>query len=216
MLVSAFFFYQQQLSAQILPSTLLPGAGSAGRQLVGDAELTNLPAIFSDYSANPDAGTGFSSELAAVIAASDHYNPISIAEDREYMGAILQLSSRFFFTAEAGEQGRDRITVKVRVPNGADIVAFWHTHGREARERRYFSEVDTQLARKWKRPFYLADHTGVLKVFRPEQRVMTARRARSLGLPGKRGFATGQVVADEYGETVQVNTVSKTMLCARD
>ena len=57
----------------------------------------------------------FDSEIDAVVAASDAFNPLSIAEDREYMGAILFAGGRYSYTVEAGEVGHDQITVRIKV-----------------------------------------------------------------------------------------------------
>jgi len=158
------------------------------------------------------AGRVFGTALAAVVAASDFYNPRSIAEDREYMGAVLYRDGHYYYTAGAGLRGQDRITVRVPVPKGSDIIAFWHTHGAPRWERRFFSGVDTDLATSWKTPFYLADYTGTLRVFSPGDSTLSRQGARRLGLPPKRGFARGRIVRDEAGQAVQVSTSAGQLL----
>lgn len=147
---------------------------------------------------------GFDSELAAVVAAATRYNPISIEEDREYMGAVLRQGDRYLYTVAPGQSGRDRITVRIPIPDGYQVIAFWHTHGDRAHGRTFFSDVDTRLVRDSDKPFYLADFTGVLKVFSPGDRTMSKLRARHLGLPGKAGFARGQPVRDAAGSLITV------------
>jgi hypothetical protein len=148
----------------------------------------------------------FDSELAAVVAAATRYNPISIEEDREYMGAVLRQGDRYLYTVAPGQSGRDRITVRVPIPDGYQVIAFWHTHGDRAHGRTFFSDVDTRLVRDSDKPFYLADFTGVLKVFSPSDRTMSRLRARHLGLPGKAGFARGELVRDVSGSLIRVPT----------
>jgi hypothetical protein len=148
----------------------------------------------------------FTSELEAVIAATEHYNPVSVRQDREFMGAVLRTGDRYSYTVGAGEPGRDKVTVTIRISDGADLVAFWHTHGARAESNRYFSDVDTQLVKRWQKPFYLADYTGYLKVMVPGGRTLSARRARRLGLPARTGYAVGQLVNDAHGDPVRILT----------
>lgn len=160
-------------------------------------------------SAAAESATGpqwFDSELAAVVTAARQYNPRSIREDREFMGAILRRGERYTFTVGAGQAGRDRITVRVSVPAGSELVAFWHTHGAANHSNRYFSAVDTALAHAWQKRFYLADFTGLLKVFAPGARTLSRHRAQRLGLPSQDGYARGDVVSDEAGRPVKIAT----------
>ncbi|MGI9286776.1 MAG: DUF4329 domain-containing protein, partial [Pseudomonadales bacterium] len=120
----------------------------------------------------------FSSPLAAVMAAENEYNPLSIAQDREFIGAILQHNGLFRYTVGQGLSGEDTVTVRVAVPRGAEIVAFWHTHGAAGHGRRYFSREDTALVNSWNKPFYMADYSGTLRVFNPGDPTMTATKAR--------------------------------------
>ena len=148
----------------------------------------------------------FDSAIDAVVAASDAFNPHSIAEDREYMGAILFGAGRYSYTVEAGEVGHDQITVRIKVPGGSQIVAFWHTHGAAGADRSYFSEVDTELARQWKVPFYLADYTGNLKVYEAGDKLLSSRKAKRLGLPARSGFSKGRRVEKKGGQLVRIAT----------
>ncbi len=200
------FFIQQQVSAEIGPGTVFrPSAARVSPALPSLLLSPSKRGIESPGSVSITS-RAYQGELEAVIAASQRFNPRSIEEDREYMGAILQKGGDYHYTVAPGETGEDRITVRVPVPVGATIVAFWHTHGAEAHAREYFSEVDTKLAMDWKLPLYLADYTGVLKVFRPGDQVLPVKMAQAHGLPPKRGFATGRIVADDAGDTVKIAT----------
>ncbi len=148
----------------------------------------------------------YQSELAAVKAAADIYNPLSIREDREYMGTIYNVGCQFAYTVTAGVRGANSIEIKIPRVDWDNVVAFWHTHGGSSPEHRYFSDVDTQTVEKYGKPFYLADYTGFLKVFRPCGRTMSSFAARGLGLPFVRGFATGEFVTDDFNRRVKVNT----------
>lgn len=171
------------------------------------------------------ASPHFSSIVQAVIAASNQYNPVSIKEDREYMGAILKHSSLpadFIYTAGAGNKGQDNISVTIKKPKNYEIVAFWHTHGAAHWSRRYFSDVDTALADNWQLPFYLADYTGALSVYKPGARKISSAQARRLGLGSKRGYAKGNrvvvnkkpvMVATRAAEPLNIATSSHEANC---
>ena len=89
------------------------------------------------------------------------------------------------------------IGVRHRVPRGARIVAFWHTHGSRHYTRRYFSEVDTQLVTRTGLPFFLADPEGAYWVFKPGDRLLSPYTSRRLGLGTGRGYARGRRVLRE-------------------
>ncbi|MFQ5635041.1 MAG: DUF4329 domain-containing protein [Gammaproteobacteria bacterium] len=175
------------------------------------AMTPDLPALASLIAYAEPAQTGreagYRDAESAVAAAANAHNPRSIRDDREYLGAILLRDGRYSWVAAAGIPGRDRISVRLRRPAGATVVAFWHTHGGPAYERRYFSDTDTRLVRKWRLPLYLADHTGQLRVFSPGDRTMSSARARRLGLPARSGFALGKRVVDRDGEPIRIATV---------
>ncbi len=141
----------------------------------------------------------FATELAAVVAAVSRYNPVSIRQDREFMGAILHDGECYAYTVVAGERRRDQITVKITVDETVDVVAFWHTHGAKYAGNRYFSDVDTRLVDQWQKPLYLADYTGALRIISPGARTLSSVRARELGLPARIGYAKGRVVRDANG-----------------
>ncbi len=136
----------------------------------------------------------FSSELQAVQAATTLYNPISMREDREFMGTIYRRGNFFGYTVAAGEAGADRIQIGIPAGEWDSVVALWHTHGDASPMHQYFSQLDTQLVKRFGKPLYLADFTGNLKVFGPEDRMLTRAAARRLGLPARRGYAKGRQV----------------------
>lgn len=148
----------------------------------------------------------FSSPLAAVLAAENEYNPLSIAQDREFIGAILLQGGVYRFTVGHGISGEDTVTVRLALPRGAKIIAFWHTHGAAGHGRKYFSAVDTALANSWRKPFYLADYSGTLRVFNPGDNTMTAVTASRLGLGMQSGYAKGSDVIAEDGRRARVAT----------
>lgn len=147
----------------------------------------------------------FQTEAAAVLAAANIYNPVSIVEDREFMGAIIKRNDGFYFTVTAGVSGEDSVSISIPKPIWNDVVAFWHTHGSEAPHHRYFSEIDTRVVQELGRPFYLADYTGRLKVFRPGDATLSKLVAVSLGLPKQEGYARGTTVTDDGAKPVAVN-----------
>lgn len=148
----------------------------------------------------------FRSELEAAVAAARQYNPRSIREDREFLGAILSDGDRYTFTVDAGRPRQDRITVRIEVPAGTEVVAFWHTHGARRHSNRYFSAVDTALVENLQKRFYLADFTGTLKVMAPGAPTLSRVRARRLGLPARSGYARGDVITDRGGQPIRIAT----------
>jgi len=166
-----------------------------------------LPVTVTSAVAGPtSAPQWFGTELDAVVAASQQYNPQSIREDREFMGAILRRDNCYTFTVGAGKPGHDRISVVIKIPAGDEVVAFWHTHGERRDSNRYFSNVDTKLVETTQKRFYLADHTGLLKVMAPGAPTLSRIRARQLGLPHRTGYARGNIVSDEQGKPVRIAT----------
>lgn len=146
----------------------------------------------------------FETELEAVQAAASRYNPISIREDREYMGAIYRSGDYFTYTVTAGEVGANRVGLSIPTDQWDSVVALWHTHGDASPLHQYFSHIDTRLVREHGKPLYLADFTGQLKVFSPGDRKLTRRAAERLGLPANWGYARGTVVANVNGIQTEV------------
>ncbi|MEQ8955582.1 MAG: DUF4329 domain-containing protein [Gammaproteobacteria bacterium] len=149
----------------------------------------------------------YATELEAVIAAADLFNPRSVREDREFMGTIFQSDGFFGYTVTAGAARANRISIAVPAHEWDRVVAFWHTHGDDAPMHRYYSQQDTTLVQRHQKPLYLADYTGYLKVFRPEHRVLSRYAAERLGLPARSGFAIGEYVQDEYRRRVRIRTL---------
>ena len=154
----------------------------------------------------PSSQSLYGSELEAVKAATDLYNPRSIGQDREYMGTIYRSGDFFSYTVFSNAPGADRFSFRVPAEHLESIVAFWHTHGDASPLHQYFSQYDTRMVRQFNKPLYLADFTGVLKIFRPESRILPAFTAQRYGLPRLRGYALGEVVHDSQAEPVNVAT----------
>ncbi len=153
-----------------------------------------------------DCSPLFDSEQLAVRAAADIYNPLSIVEDREYMGSIYRRDGKFGYTVTAGRRRANTMEIRIPKMDWEQVVALWHTHGDAKPNHRYFSETDTAVVEQFSKPFYLADYTGFLKVFRPGDPLLSPFAARRLGLPRVRGYALGEVVRDENNRTVRVAT----------
>lgn len=149
---------------------------------------------------------GFPSEIAAVRAAANTYNPLSITEDREYMGAILKRGSDYGYTVTGGGRSSDRIRVKIDGESWRQTIGLWHTHGSYRPSHRYFSRTDTRTATSLNLPFYLADYTGYLKVYMPGDTTLSPFAARRLGLSFEAGFAIGRYVHDQFDRPIRVRT----------
>ena len=144
---------------------------------------------------------GFTSEVNAVISASNLFNPASIDQDREYIGAVLERNGKYFYTVGAGDRAQDAVEIRLRIPASYTIISFWHTHGAPAYKRVFFSETDRRLVEIYKKPLYLADFTGNLKVLFPADDSSHsddhARRTRD-------GFLHGSPVRSATGEALNV------------
>ncbi|MEM8499128.1 MAG: DUF4329 domain-containing protein [Pseudomonadota bacterium] len=143
----------------------------------------------------------FNSERQAVEAAVKRFNPYSVREDREYLGAVVKLAVRanepaYRYLVARGKPGQDRVSIHLPIPKRAKIVAFWHTHGAHGPNRHLFSSSDTRLVRKTGKPFYMADARGNLRVYRPGQRLLSAGLSQRLGLPPRAGYAEGELLSE--------------------
>ena len=159
-----------------------PQSGAATKPAVTSATIT------------PDI---FESELDAVVHAMNQYNPLSVEEDREYIGAIYELSNgTYIYSVAPGTVGSDEVSAGIPRIKMARFVAFWHTHGADHWSRRFFSDIDTDLVRHWRLPFYMGSADGRLRVFRPEHKVMSSKQAQRIGLVSGSGYALGEIVGD--------------------
>lgn len=172
-------------------------------------QVLNMFAMMTSF-ALPQAESGYvshySTEKEAVTAAANTYNPLSIREDREYMGAIYKTRNGFKFSVTAGKRRSDTVQISIPDQEFDSVVAFWHTHGNADPVNRYFSNTDTQTVNKFGRPLYLADYTGYLKVFEPGDKTMSRFSARRLGLPSITGYATGDLVKDRNQRPIRIAT----------
>jgi len=168
-----------------------------------------LLSLIASLTASPTVGDSspvFDSEQQAVKAAADIYNPLSIRTDREYMGSIYRRQGKYGYTVSVGERGANSMAIRVPREDWDNVVALWHTHGGSAPNHRYFSDIDTEVVQRFALPFYLADYTGFLKVYRPGDRTLLPLVARRLGLPAATGYARGELVRDRYNRSVRVRT----------
>jgi hypothetical protein len=155
------------------------------------------PSSFADR--DTDSGCtsrdrSFATELATLHALSACYAAHSADEDREYFAAILRNPDGFVFVVDAGRHGVDEVSLRFTPLRGEVFVALWHTHGARGLNRELFSPTDTALVKRMRVPFYLTDPKGVLRVFRPGDRVRAPRRDRST-VRAPSGAATGTVLA---------------------
>jgi hypothetical protein len=141
----------------------------------------------------------FATVEAAVIHAVQRYNPCSILHDTEFLGAVLHNPAPgkgYIYTIGTGEHGENRISVRIQIPKGYRMVAFWHTHGEAHWSHAFFSATDTALADQWHLPLYLANYSGKVRVFAPGHPKISRLEARRLGLGNASGYARGTPVFD--------------------
>src|SRR5690606_24695364 len=67
---------------------------------INDAELPHDNSVIYGLQ-----NTGYSTEVEAVRAAANRFNPVSMREDTEFIGAILQKGSEYFYSAQRGHAG---------------------------------------------------------------------------------------------------------------
>ncbi len=191
--------------AEFAAHTLQPaGRGTAGGAV--DPSKRNVLSQASPIEQNMNSRAmlsleRFASERQAVEAAVKRFNPYSVREDREYLGAVIKLGSpadelAYRYLVARGKPGQNRVSIHLPIPERAEIVAFWHTHGAHGPNRHLFSGSDTALVRKTGKPFYMADANGNLRVFRPGQRLLSAGLRHRLGLPAGGRYAEGELVAE--------------------
>ena len=169
--------------------------------------LTILALQFPSHLAANTRSSSFNDVDSAVKAAADIYNPISIREDREYMGVIYKVGTNYYFSVYAAQPGSDSFRFSLPLDSWDMVVALWHTHGARKVHHQYFSDTDTSMVNRYGKPFYLADHTGVLKVYEKGGSTMRKYAALKLGLPAKRGYARGKKVRDPMNRLVRIKTI---------
>ena len=134
---------------------------------------------------------GYSSAEAA--AASNRFNPDSVARDREHVGGILRCAGGYYYTHGVARQRQSPVMYSVNVPPNCVSTALWHTHGSSRRNREYFSEWDTRSADALGKPMYMANHLGELRVYRPGVRYRNRVPGSSIVRPPS-GVTTGDLV----------------------
>ena len=142
--------YRQFCFLTVLSVLICISSGVQSRNWVDkkSTQSNMLNSVTSDCLEEDRSCPGFTHLSQAVIFASNRYNPVSIQEDREFIGAILYdagVGGRYIYTVEAGVSGHDQVTTRIRIPKGYHLVAFWHTHGAAQWSRQFFSEIDTAL-----------------------------------------------------------------------
>ncbi|MGS2723522.1 DUF4329 domain-containing protein [Porticoccus sp. GXU_MW_L64] len=157
----------------------------------------------------------YATEVAAVAAAANRFNPDSIRKDREYMGTILKKDGLYYYTYTVGHRGHDEITTLLPSGEFGKAVALWQTHGRVSHKNRFFSPSDTDVAKRLDLPFYLADHTGELKVYNPGDATLPLLTAQREGF-FVRGASEGNRVKDELGNVVAVATKTSEQVSGKD
>ena len=168
------------------------------------ALLLVSPSSFAERDATPSCETRsrtFATELATVYALSTCYAARSADEDREYFAAIMRAADGFVFVVGAGNQGADRVSLRIKRLKGEAFVALWHTHGAHGLHRELFSPTDTALVEQMRVPFYLADPYGSVRVFRPGDDARAFKDRRSTQRP-PRGAAEGTALPADIDAAV--------------
>ena len=125
----------------------------------------------------------FTSEQEALIRVAIVVGTDSRLKDVEYAGALYQVDEGVKLSLGRGCPGRDEFTLRLIIPGGHELTAFWHTHGSRGPARARFSPTDFRLVRIQQRPFYLITPDGELRVLRPGMRVRQGATVGSIGPP---------------------------------
>lgn len=136
----------------------------------------------------------YASELETVASAVERFNPHSIASDREYMGVVVRQLGAYRYLVARGKPGEDTVTVHLPIPKGAEVVAYWHTHGSAGPHRHLFSAADTRLVKLSGKPFYMADASGDIRIYRPGDPTLSVSAKRRMGLRFEGRVAAGELV----------------------
>ncbi|MEQ8859171.1 MAG: DUF4329 domain-containing protein [Pseudomonadales bacterium] len=130
----------------------------------------------------------FASELSALHRVAAEVGPDSVQNDVEYAGALYRVDDAYRINLGRGCPGEDTFTIRLPVPRGHSLIAFWHTHGTDGAMRSWFSPEDFELVAAHRRPFYLITPDGELRVLRP-------------GMRNRQGATLGQVSGARPGST---------------
>lgn len=120
---------------------------------------------------------------AAVLAAGGIFNPLSIEQDREVGGGIVQDSDgKFYFTFTLGQPKTGKVDMVIRKPRSHKLVAIWHSHGAHGPSRHRFSKGDIESAQKLGVDSYMVDSRGSVRRLSTED---AEGRARNSGHGGE-------------------------------
>ncbi len=174
----------------LLVFTLFPLLASAAGPHSGKIAKTRL-----DKNQPAD---GFETEIEAVIYASSTYLAASVADNREFVGGILQCpNGAYFYTVGRGRKNKAPVRFSVPQPNQCRLKALWHTHGKDGKNKTLFSAADTRTAIELNLPFYMTDPYGKVRVFTPGDKTINAARKNKNSLLGmQHGTAYGRIVHD--------------------
>jgi len=143
--------------------------------------------------------------FAATKAAMQYFNPLANIAGLSFGGVVYRIDGQY---ASTGSLICSRVASLNYSPaiTRDNIAAFWRTSGQLDSVHRYFSAVETNLAKKFDCPFYLTNYTGVLKVFHPDDNTLSVEVAEKLLSHAHPGFAIGKLVNDKFDRIVKIGT----------
>ena len=157
-------------STRELDSKLLSSANSfhilrnAGMGAVGSG------VAMSSGNANLDQTPRFRSQHRAAYYVLSAFNPVSVAQNREYGSSIYRNRDRTFSPNQfvsAGTFNSVVIYPYANIPVGTTPTAIWHTHGafKPQYANEFFSRADLQAARSLNMDGYLGTPLGRMRYF---------------------------------------------------
>lgn len=134
------------------------------------------------------SGHPFSTADQAAIAALDEILPVSIGNDIEYSGAIVQNigSKAFSFTYAETEDNPTSSNPNPQPPSGTKLIGVYHTHGAAngKNNAENFSFEDMMICRSKGVIFWLGTPSKHIKKLIPPQ-LLSAAEKQQFGLLGK-------------------------------
>ena len=128
----------------------------------------------------------YNSPEAAAAAASSIFNAMSIPEDVEVGGGIVQhaKTGKYYYSFTLGDPGAGTVNIAFMKRPDDQLVGVWHTHGKVDATTHLFSSEDIDVADQLGMPLYMADGQGHLRRVQPGAK----KRKIKYKYPGSIGF----------------------------
>jgi hypothetical protein len=108
----------------------------------------------------------FDTAESAAIAALNVVNPLSVSDDRVYIGEVFQVDGQYGYAWSRLDPRDDGGRVTLAHSSDAETVALFRTSGRDnvRLNNRSMSSLDRQATRRLDVDYYIADSSGELYI----------------------------------------------------